>query len=126
MATRKCPRCRIKVDSVKDKGKYRWKWSKRKPMAYVCHACECELIAKEKGTVVNYTHNQELYSPVYSFNIDTKVLKKVRRKKKLCPQCHEVTFLIGVCVYGDQPRLLVCSNRCKLQYRKAERKKASA
>lgn len=129
MATKKCPRCKVRVDPVKDKSKARWQWSKskKKGPTYVCHACESELTAKEKGTPVVYTMNQDIYPPNHEqIRLGLKS-KKSKRKKKLCSQCKEVTFLIGVLVYGDQPRgPLVCSNKCKLRRRKQDREEAAA
>lgn len=124
MSTKQCPRCEIDVHPVKDKSRVRWKWSKKKHATYVCLACESELVALEQklpGEKVHTIYTESQVRPVVVANIlkrDMAALKRVTRKKKLCPQCHEVWFLIGVCVYPDRQRPLVCSKKCKRAYLK--------
>lgn len=127
MATKYCPRCDTRVNNKKDKSMYRWKWSTKHPPTYVCLSCEAELLAKPLKTTVVYTEAVSKYAPIQIYLKIDAPLKKIKRKKKLCPQCKDCTFLIGVLVYSDHPRgPLVCSNKCKLRYRKAEREEAVA
>ena len=125
MTTRVCPRCYVSVHPRKDKSRVSWKWSKKLPRSHVCLSCEAELIAHEQklpGQKVHalYTESQERPAPRIGRKPIDIPLKKVKRKKKLCVQCHEVWFLIGICVYPDRQRPLVCSKKCKRAYLKEQ------
>lgn len=115
MAQKHCPRCKVRVHPKKDKSLNKWQYSKRKKVSYVCTACEAELIAKGKKLPPVYTESAERMLPANNgVYIPPKVNR--RRKPKLCPLCKEVTFLIGVAVYPDKQKPLVCSKPCKRKY----------
>lgn len=122
MATKKCPRCRVNVHPRIDKSVSRWEWSKRKPSSYVCLACEAELLAKTHkvpGEKAHTVYTESNLRVIHTQQPPLKVkIKSIRRKKKLCIQCNEVWFLIGVTVYPDQQQPLVCSKPCRRKYRK--------